>query len=247
MLDTLTESRDERFEAALFAVQDADDIPQLQRAIWGLLEPYGLQHAVYHALRIPHVGISQEVIAFTYPGDWVSHYLSRRYYTIDPVVRAGERSIVPVDWATLDKSTPAVRRLFAEAADAGVGKHGLTIPIRGPFGDHAIFTVTSNLPDQDWQALKTGYVRDMQVIANYVHTRVIEIRQSGPVKPIPALSSRERETLQWAAAGKTIEETATILGISSSAVRSYLDSGRHKLDCLTKPQAVARALRLGLI
>jgi DNA-binding CsgD family transcriptional regulator len=53
--------------------------------------------------------------------------------------------------------------------------------------------------------------------------------------------------LQWAAAGKTIDDTATILGLSSSAVRTYLDSARHKLDCLTKPQAVARATQLGLI
>ncbi len=247
MFATLTARRDERFEAALVSVQLASDIPALQRAVSGLLEPYGLRHAVYHALRIPHAAINQEVIAFTYPSDWVSHYLSRRYYTIDPVVRAGERSMVPVDWATLDKSPPAVRRLFDEAAEAGLGKHGLTIPIRGPFGDQAIFTVTSNATDRDWQALKSDYVRDMQIIGNYIHARVLGLRNASPPGHVPALSSREREALQWAAAGKTIDETATILRLSPSAVRTYLDSARHKLDCLTKPQAVARAMQLGLI
>ncbi len=247
MLETIIERPDARFETALASVEKATDVPGLQRAVLGLLEPYGLRHAVYHALRIPQAGVSQKVIAFTYPADWVSYYVSRRLFTIDPVVRAGERSILPVDWATLDKSPPPVRRLFDEAAEAGLGKQGLTIPIRGPHGDHAIFTVTSDVPDCDWRATKSAYVRDMQLIGNYIHARVVELHLAAPLTTRPGLSGRETEVLQWAAAGKTIDDTATILGLSSSAVRTYLDSARHKLDCLTKPQAVARATQLGLI
>lgn len=247
MLDALLESRDERFDKALASVEGAADVPGLQQAILGLLAPYGLRHAVYHALRIPQAGVSQKVIAFTYPDDWVSYYVSRRLFTIDPVVRAGERSILPVDWCTLDKSPQPVRRLFDEAAEAGLGKQGLTIPIRGPHGDHAIFTVTSDAPDADWQATKNAYVRDMQLLGAYIHARVVHLHLPEGSVTAPALSRREVEVLRWAAAGKTIDETATILSLSSSAIRTYLDSARHKLDCLTKPQAVARAMQLGII
>ena len=238
---------DPRFERALAAVDRAETLPELQNAVEALIEPYGLQHVVYHALRIPQADISHVAMVFTYPEDWIKHYLSRRYYSIDPVVRAGERGIIPFDWSSLDRSSRAVRRLFDEAADAKIGINGLSVPLRGPGGDHALFTVTSDLPEADWRALKHSYMRDMQLIAVYVHGCVL--RLIGPAAPDPgrSLSSRERECLQWAAAGKTIEDTATILNLSTGMVRNYLDSARHKLGCLTKPQAVARALQLGII
>lgn len=238
---------DARFEAALTAVEGAKDIDDLRAALLGLLHPYGLKHAVYHALKIPSANIEQKVISFTYPKDWVDHYLSKRYFDIDPVVRLGRSSLLPVDWEDLDRSSHPVRRLFREAEEAGVGRRGLTIPIRGPIGDHAILTLTSEMPEQDWRALRRGYIRDMQIIAHYVHARVLALHQTIPATPTLTLSGRERETLQWAAVGKTIEETAIILHLSQSTVRVYLDSARHKLDCLTKPQAVAKALRFGLI
>jgi DNA-binding CsgD family transcriptional regulator len=61
------------------------------------------------------------------------------------------------------------------------------------------------------------------------------------------LSPREKECLQWAASGTTIWETAHILNISERAVRLYLDVARHKLECLNKTQAVAKAVALGIV
>jgi DNA-binding CsgD family transcriptional regulator len=61
------------------------------------------------------------------------------------------------------------------------------------------------------------------------------------------MSPREKECLQWAAGGKTIWETSRILKISERAVRLYLDIARHKLECLNKTQAVAKAVALGIV
>lgn len=246
-MDSILAQPDARFEAALNEVETAQDIEALRRALLGLLKPYGLKHAVYHALRIPNASIEQEVIAFTYPKDWVTHYLRRRYFDIDPVVRLGEASLLPIDWGDIDRRPPVVDRLFAEAEEAGIGPQGLTIPIRGPAGDRAIFTLTADFSRGDWRAMRRTYGRDMQVIAHYIHSRVLTLRCHQPQVKACALSSRERETLQWASAGKTIADTAKIMGLSQSTTRIYLDSARHKLDCLTKPQAVAKALRLGII
>ena len=141
--------------------------------------------------------------------------------------------ILPVDWKRLDRSSPAVKKLFGEAGDAGIGRQGLTIPIRGVSGDHAIFTVTSDMSTKDWEGVRLRYARDMQVVAAYVHTRVIDLLGSPDDQNDVHLSDREQETLQWAAAGKTIEDTATILALSASTVRVYLDSARHKLSCMS--------------
>lgn len=237
---------DARFEKAIKAVEYSVSIADLQAAIKALLEPYGLQHAVYHVLSIPTIAVVHEVPIMTYPNDWVAHYLKKRYYEVDPVVQTGQRSLLPIDWDNLDKSSDVARKLFHEADDAGIGPRGLSLSIRGAAGDHALFTITSNLSQHDWEQLKALYIRDMQAIGFYIHSRVLHIKGASFMSP-SKLSGRELECLKWAAAGKTIEDTAAILGLAFSTVRVYLDSARHKLGCLSKAQAVARAEQLGLI
>jgi len=61
------------------------------------------------------------------------------------------------------------------------------------------------------------------------------------------LSSRELDCLRWAAAGKSSEEIALILSLSSHTVNEYLKQAMRKLDAVTRIQAVAAACRLGLI
>ena len=61
------------------------------------------------------------------------------------------------------------------------------------------------------------------------------------------LSSREVECLRWAAAGKSSDEIAIILGISAYTVSSYFKSATRKLDAVNRMQAIARAMRMKLI
>lgn len=61
------------------------------------------------------------------------------------------------------------------------------------------------------------------------------------------LSSREVECLRWAAAGKSSDEIAVILGISVYTVSSYFKSVTRKLKAVNRMQAIAIAMRLRLI
>lgn len=61
------------------------------------------------------------------------------------------------------------------------------------------------------------------------------------------LSSREIECLRWAAAGKSSDEIAIILGISVYTVSSYFKSATRKLQAVNRMQAIAIAMRLRLI
>ncbi len=61
------------------------------------------------------------------------------------------------------------------------------------------------------------------------------------------LSSRELDCLRWAAAGKSSDDIAIILGLSAHTVNTYLKTAMIKLDTVTRTQAVAVACRLRLI
>lgn len=61
------------------------------------------------------------------------------------------------------------------------------------------------------------------------------------------LSDKELTILQYASEGKTRDEIAIILGISSETVKTHLRSVMHKLDTTNTTASVARAYSLGLL
>jgi len=165
---------DGAFEAAVSEIESIHSEQELRIFLGRLLRQYDLKHAVYHGVTLPGISKSNSVLILTYPRQWVERYVEEDYFTVDPVVAAGATSLLPVDWATLDKRGPSARQLFGEANEFGIGRQGLTFPIRGAVGDHALFTITSDVGDAEWQKLKRSYMRDFQVLAHFVHGKVIE-------------------------------------------------------------------------
>jgi DNA-binding NarL/FixJ family response regulator len=67
------------------------------------------------------------------------------------------------------------------------------------------------------------------------------------VKTKQTLTAREREVLGLLADGLAHEEIARRLGIGSETVRTHVRKASSRLGASTRTQAVATALRLGLI
>jgi DNA-binding CsgD family transcriptional regulator len=61
------------------------------------------------------------------------------------------------------------------------------------------------------------------------------------------LSDRERECMRWVSEGKTTDEVAMILGVSSNTVNSYVGHAMQKLSASNRAMAMATAIRSGLI
>lgn len=63
----------------------------------------------------------------------------------------------------------------------------------------------------------------------------------------PQLSAREHECLVWTSRGKSSSDIGAILGLSPRTVDSYLEKACAKLRVRTRVEAVAAAVRSGLI
>ena len=61
------------------------------------------------------------------------------------------------------------------------------------------------------------------------------------------LSERERECLVWVSEGKTTDEVALILGVSSNTVNSYIAHAIQKFGASNRAMAIATAIRSGII
>lgn len=229
----------ERIENCAF---DRNDVGLLQT----IAGHYGLSHIAFVGLHLLQNTRTDAPFSFlTYPKEWQNRYLSQGYLKFDPAVHLALKSIIPLDWSTIDKSVQNVRNLFGEAKEFGIGQTGLTFPIRGCHGETALLTVAGDFNERDWRDFKRENIADLQILAFYIY-RMVE-RSTGKEPQIPRLGNREIECLKWASAGKTFEDIAVILGLSSRTVKFYLDTARHKLNCLSITHAVARAISMRII
>jgi DNA-binding CsgD family transcriptional regulator len=213
-------------------------------ALQFIASKYALTNVAYLGINIPRIKDPAYIMA-TYSTAWVHRYVSKDYVSLDPVIQVGLRGILPVDWKDVRNQNKAVRDFFGESVEFGLGQQGLSIPIRGVHGEAAMFSINADRTDRAWASDKRRLMRDFQVLAFHFHNRVLE--RLGVSRPEVQLSANELECLKWAAAGKTTFDTSIILNISHRNVRFFLESARSKLDACTTAQAVARALRLGLI
>ncbi len=204
---------------------------------------FELDHAAYAGTN-PVSGTIHGYV--NYPDAWKRHYAENALHRIDPTLLMASRSIAPVDWRRLER-TPGFDKTFRDAHDFGISDRGLTIPVRGPYGDIGMLSVTRDCSAEEWQKLSAHILSDLQSVAVHVHDTVMRSDIVSRALRYPALSTREREILQWIAAGKSQQDVGDILGISHRTVEVHLRSGREKLYALTTPQAVGRAIMLGLI
>jgi DNA-binding CsgD family transcriptional regulator len=232
---------DESIACLLRMEEDADVTLFLQQA----MARFELDHCVYLARSLPGGESTEPIVLTTYPAAWVSRYVEQGYVYIDPVVKQAERTVLPVDWADIDRTSVPVRRLFREARDFGVGAQGLTFSIRGPRGDRAQFSVNSHLKNADWRLLRPELMREMQLFAHYLHHHVVE-RAYPDTRPV-TLTRRETQTLALAAQGHSAKEIARLLRVSPAAVRAYLDNARYRLQAVNRTHAAIKATKLGLI
>jgi DNA-binding CsgD family transcriptional regulator len=211
-------------------------------------EHYGLANVAYLCPSFRGRSVAQPFLAVTYSDAWVEHYTSEGYGQIDPVHTFGARSVLPLDWARLPREHKKVRRMFGEARECGVGRQGLTVPVRGPAnGVWALFSVTSHDDDFEWSSRRFELTRDLVHVAHYVHQRAFQLHDADVSVDLDAITKREIEALEWSAEGKTISDIAILMRISPETVKAHLDSARFKLQAINRVHAVTKAIRAGLI
>jgi hypothetical protein len=83
------------------AIDGAANVDELFGVLRGLRDESGLAHLVYHATFVPAFDKANALLMPTYDETWVQHYIARNYFSIDPVVLAGQKGFLPIDWMTL--------------------------------------------------------------------------------------------------------------------------------------------------
>ena len=224
-------------------LEEAADLEDLQRLIPDLRDALGVRHVVYH-----WISVDGGQFGFgSYDPAWAQRYQEMNYIRVDPVVLSCFRSYLPVDWKRLDWSSKASRGLMRDAESFGIGPQGLSIPIRGPNGQFAVFTICGACSNSEWDALISERSDDLVLLAHYTNAHALRIRNERAPEPVSLLSKRESDALSLLSMGYARGHAAERMGISEHTLRTYIESGRRKLGALNTVHAVSRALAEGLI
>lgn len=212
----------------------------IRSKVLGTLSSCGFEYFVVTRLPQPRLKLGPYMLLKSWPDDWLRRYDSRAYYRADPAVTRCLNSLKPFDWTDLGQdgklSEPA--SLVMDEA----GEHGLTyghsVPIHDLDGFQAVVSMAGRRVEIDSFGRRALHLLALSAFETAERLAGREARRTRS-----ALSPRERDSLQYAAAGFGQEDTAATLGISIHSVVTHLRNARAKLDATNTTHAVVKALR----
>lgn len=201
---------------------------------------FGFSH--FMIARLPlgeHQRFAERLVLSSWPADLVRRYdqaavfascrlAERLRHTKLPIFDDTARLMEPETATKADVSWDGMERTFA-------------VHLHTTYGKSFVATLSGNRAAPDQNETAQVYVGLVGLFEGL--ERTFEAGASARDK----LSAREIECLRWAAAGKSSDEIAIILGISAYTVSSYFKTATRKLDAVNRMQAIARAMRLKLI
>lgn len=205
---------------------------------------FGFENFIITGLPNIRERFDQVVLLKKWPTGWFEIYAKEDYVRVDPVIRLCRNTVQPFEWseAPFDRQKePRAGEVMDRATDFRM-KNGFCLPIHGINGYEACFSMSGI--DLD---LTPRTKPALHLMAMYAFERARQILNPLPHHGAGMLTPRERETLMWAAAGKSAADTGDILGITERTVTAHIVSACQKLEATNKTQAVARAMQYKLI
>lgn len=227
----------------LAILEQATELSALQTCSVALRDHFNVAHLGYHWVSAD----GEQYGCGTYSPAWIGQYVQNDYVRIDPVIIGCFQRFHPVDWKELDWSSKSAIAFRKEAIVAGVGNQGYSIPIRGPSGQFALFSLSHNTTDAFWQDFTEKHRRDLILCAHSFNQKALEIEVKRRPEPVKPLSGREVDVLTYLAMGYSRGQVAQTLNISEHTLRAYVESARFKLGATNTMHAIARAVSEGLI
>lgn len=232
-----------RLEQILDDIERGSSLDDLQKTLEDLRDHYRVDHIVYHWVN----SAGEQYGCGTYDPVWAERYQAKDYLRIDPVIQGCFQRFHPVDWNELDWSSKASKSFRADAIAHGVGNQGFSVPIRGPNGQFALFTLNHTCEDAVWDRFTRMHRSSVILMAYYCNQRALEFEPARTPAPAKSLSPREVDALTLLALGQSRAQVADALSISEHTLRVYIESARFKLGAINTTHAVARAISRGLI
>lgn len=221
-------------------IDSASSIREIVEQLSANIAGYGYEACLVTELPRQDTGsLDEHILLNGWPVEWYHHYLAAKHYRHDPCAALCRTGVGPFVWSDVRSRLIDcnARQVMDEAEEFGL-RDGICVPIEVPFGEPAAVTIAGRHIDVTPEARCS-----VHALARHAYSAALRLAGDLRKASTPRLSGREREILQWAAAGKTAWEASRILGISESTVSTHLRNIKQKLDAANIVHAIAQAFR----
>lgn len=233
--------------ALLVRLLASKDANSWRSAMLDLASSLGFEQVMYAVVHSRHAQYENAFVQSNYAPEWRDRYDTERFAYVDPTVGHCLISTLPIVWEPEAFSTLGGRTLYEEACGYGM-RTGVTLPIHGPNGEVGLLSMASDAPPgEQFTRQITQRMGALTLVRDYAFASSVSFSCSSGGDPVPRLTRRELEILQWVMAGKSSWEISMIINCSEATVNFHLANVRQKFNVNTRQQAVVKAIALGLI
>lgn len=201
---------------ALEGILQTDEVGQATDVFLEYLGQRGFQNLI--------VGNMSYTSVLKLPDGWWDYYATQGLHLSDPVWRLAKRIKSPHTWNDLEQFTSNLeRRMMQEAESSGL-RSGMSVPIFDSMGIHSNISISSK--DKGVEA--EICLEEISSVGYAYSVKAFQPDLERQLAVQTLLTPRERECVQWAAAGKTYNEISEILSISHRTVVAHVSNAMDK-------------------
>ncbi len=228
---------------ALAQIKAAKSVEEFERIFFELVSQIGYRYFVISGIPGNGEDLADLLVVAHVPEAWRKIYFGSNFIEIDPIVKRCAAAPEPFFWAeVISKLSPhSPECAVMRKAEAHGLINGVCFPVHGVNGFEAGVSLSGKTGD-----LSASDMRNLHLICLYAFNKLKSIA-TGSAISVPSLTKREREILLWSAFGKTNRQVADILFLSEETVATHMKKIIRKLSAQNKTEAIALALRAGLI
>lgn len=200
----------------------------------------GFEHFIFSGIPLPGEDLAPLVELNGWPQGWLERYVEGNYPDIDGVCRYSRQTVRPFFWHEVPErffGNAKARQVASEAREFGL-RSGYIVPAYSRRHWHALISFASPEKTLALGRRERIALNLMSMMAIGCFEALRDEEEKGSM-----LSPREREVLLWAAMGRTADEIADILSISTATVRKHLQNVREAYGVSSTLAAVALALQ----
>lgn len=210
------------------------------------MREYGFDRVMYGFTRYrtsSSLGDPQDwVLLSNQTADYMKTFFDEGLYYNAPMIRWALNNDGACSWrwmVEVDNLSDAEKRVIAFNQKMGVTA-GYTISFRSISERTKAATALTARAGLDQAAVDKTWAEHgnaIVVMNNVMHLKLLTLPYTGDRH----LTKRQREVLQWVGDGKTTQDIAILLGLTSATVEKHLRLAREALDVETTAQAVLKA------
>lgn len=234
----------------LHRLSNCQSIEDLWEAHTRKMDEYGFDRLIYGFTRYRSgnsLGDPEDFVILTNQDRaYMDVFIGEQHYVHAPMVNWALNNEGAGSWRMLGQMmqtqtlTPAEKRMIEFNTSMGVTA-GYTISFKSVSARSKgaiALTAREGMSQQDVEEIWAEHGRDIQLMNNVAHLKILTLPYTAPNR---VLTRRQREALEWVGDGKTMQDIAVLMGLTSATVEKHLRLAREALAVETTAQAVMKA------